>query len=158
MYTMIFIGMVSVGALMIIISLILMVVWRIPDLFDELTGKKAKRQIKALRDANIGTGAFDGMSTNDIAEMANREYETIKSNNVIQDYSSSSGSHLSENEEEDLETNASNVSSAAVVTEVEKVAEQQDYDEYEEDSDRVDDDRVADVKWVLVVEASSIFN
>ena len=142
MYTMIAVGMLAVVILMIVISLILMVVWRIPDLFDELTGKKAKRQIKALRDANVGTGAFEGMSTNEITEMANQEYARIKSSKYLEEYSNN-GTGLS-----DIEDTDSGYTS---------IEDSRSLEEDEVVEDRVENDGVAEVKWVLVEEASSIF-
>ena len=141
MYTMIAVGMLAVGILMIVISLILMVVWRIPDLFDELTGKKAKRQINASRDANVGTGAFEGMSTNEITEMANQEYARIKSSKYLEEYNDN-GTGLSDIEDADSDYTSREDSRSLVE---------------DDDEDRVENDGVAEVKWVLVEEASSIF-
>ena len=41
-------------------------VFNVPSLLDELSGRKAKRQIKRLKEANIGTGALEGMGTEDV--------------------------------------------------------------------------------------------
>lgn len=53
-----------------------MYIWDIPSLVDELSGKKAKRQIKMLHDMNSSTGTFDKLSTNEI-------YSTIPSGSLI---------------------------------------------------------------------------
>lgn len=54
------------GSLLLIISVALIFVFRIPDLLDELSGRKAKRQIKRLKELNVGTGALGDMATDDI--------------------------------------------------------------------------------------------
>ena len=54
------------GSLLLIISVALIFVFKIPDLLDELSGRKAKRQIKRLKELNVGTGALGDMATDDI--------------------------------------------------------------------------------------------
>lgn len=54
-----------VGVLLFVTSLVLMVVFKVPELIDELSGRKAKRQIKRLKELNEGTGAIEGMATED---------------------------------------------------------------------------------------------
>lgn len=61
----IWIGMLSFGIVLLLVSLILMFVFRVPELLDELSGRKAKRQIKRLKELNIGTGNLEGMVTED---------------------------------------------------------------------------------------------
>lgn len=58
--------MVVSGSLLFILSVVLIFVFRIPDLLDELSGRKAKRQIQRLKELNIGTGALGDMATDDI--------------------------------------------------------------------------------------------
>lgn len=55
----------GVGVLLFVTSLVLMVVFKVPELIDELSGRKAKRQIKRLKELNEGTGAIKGMATED---------------------------------------------------------------------------------------------
>ena len=55
----------GVGVLLFVTSLVLMVVFKVPELIDELSGRKAKRQIKRLKELNKGTGAVEGMATED---------------------------------------------------------------------------------------------
>lgn len=55
----------GVGVLLFVASLVLMVVFKVPELIDELSGRKAKRQIKRLKELNEGTGAIEGMATED---------------------------------------------------------------------------------------------
>lgn len=57
--------MLGVGVLLFVTSLVLMVVFKVPELIDELSGRKAKRQIKRLKELNEGTGAIGGMATED---------------------------------------------------------------------------------------------
>lgn len=50
MYTTLGITMIGVGVCFIITSLILMIVWKVPSLIDDLSGRKAKRQIARMRE------------------------------------------------------------------------------------------------------------
>lgn len=58
--------MVIVGVFLLVLAIILTLVFNVPSLLDELSGRKAKRQIKRLKEANIGTGALEGMGTEDV--------------------------------------------------------------------------------------------
>lgn len=57
--------MVILGIILLVVSLILVFTLKIPDLLDELSGKKAKRQIKRLKELNIGTGSLEGVTTDE---------------------------------------------------------------------------------------------
>lgn len=72
--------MVIIGVLGISVSILLTFLWKIPDLLDELSGKKAKRQIKRLRELNIGTGGIEGISTNELYEMINNSGNLVWKN------------------------------------------------------------------------------
>ena len=63
--------MLIVGAVGVFISLLLAFLWKIPDLLDELSGRKAKRQITRMKELNIGTGGIEGITTNELYEMIN---------------------------------------------------------------------------------------
>lgn len=56
------------GLLLLLVSIILMFVFKVPDLLDELSGRKAKRQIKHLKELNLATGTLDSVSTKDVYE------------------------------------------------------------------------------------------
>ena len=58
--------MLCAGVILLAISLILIFVLKIPELLDELSGRKAKRQIKRLKELNVGTGSLEGMATDDV--------------------------------------------------------------------------------------------
>lgn len=62
----IWILMLLTALLLFLLSIILLFVWRVPELMDELSGRKAKRQIQRLHELNVGTGTFDKLSTNEI--------------------------------------------------------------------------------------------
>lgn len=62
----IWILMLLIALLLFLLSIILLFVWRVPELMDELSGRKAKRQIQRLHELNVGTGTFDKLSTNEI--------------------------------------------------------------------------------------------
>lgn len=59
------ITMIILGLILLVVSLILVFALKIPDLLDELSGKKAKRQIKRLKELNIGTGSLEGVATDE---------------------------------------------------------------------------------------------
>lgn len=52
--------------ILLVIAVVLTFIWDIPNLIDELSGRKAKRQIKMLQELNSSTGTFDKLSTNEI--------------------------------------------------------------------------------------------
>ena len=52
--------------------------FKVPDLLDELSGRKAKRQIRRLKELNIGTSTIDGLSTDDV-------YAAIPSGSLLLD-------------------------------------------------------------------------
>lgn len=54
------------GIICIVVALILMCVFRVPDLIDELSGRKAKRQIKKLKELNVNTTGGLDLATEDI--------------------------------------------------------------------------------------------
>ena len=65
--------MLGGGILLFVISLVLMVVFKVPELIDELSGRKAKRQIKRLREINEGTGSIEGMDTSDFYMLQDKD-------------------------------------------------------------------------------------
>lgn len=66
MYKSIWIGMLILALLLLIISIALIILWRVPNLIDEISGRKAKRYVKRLQRINSTTNAFDKMSTNEV--------------------------------------------------------------------------------------------
>lgn len=56
-------ALIGSGVLLIVISIVLIFVLNVPAMLDELSGRKAKRQIKRLKELNVGTGSFDTVST-----------------------------------------------------------------------------------------------
>lgn len=60
------ISMVIIGVTGLFISILLAFIWRVPDILDEISGRKAKRQIKHLREINIGTGGMEAIRTNEL--------------------------------------------------------------------------------------------
>ena len=54
------------GIICIVVSLVLMCIFRVPDLIDELSGRKAKRQIKKLKELNVNTTGGLDLATEDI--------------------------------------------------------------------------------------------
>ena len=60
------VGMLLLSFILLVISIVLVFVWNIPGIIDELSGRKAKRQIKLLHELNSSTNTFDNLSTNEI--------------------------------------------------------------------------------------------
>lgn len=65
MLSLVGIGMLILGGILIVLSLILAMIWRVPSLIDELSGRKAKRHIERMRKLNLSTGSI---SLSDTAE------------------------------------------------------------------------------------------
>ena len=67
----VFIGvaMMLTGGIGICVSLILTFKWKVFDILDELSGKKAKRQIQRLRELNVGSGSIEGLSTSEVYQL-----------------------------------------------------------------------------------------
>lgn len=101
-----FLVMLSVGVFLFALSIILIFAFKIPDLLDELSGRKAKRQIKRLKELNIGTGAIEEMGTEDV-------YMSVSSGNLLGEEIKVKKSHvvespsienIEEDDEEDIAT------------------------------------------------------
>lgn len=86
MLTLIGIGMFVVGLLGILVSLILMFVWRVPDLMDEISGRKAKRQIKRLREINQGLSGMSSLSSSDVNDVINNSGTLVWNNPDIKGF------------------------------------------------------------------------
>lgn len=99
--------MLVAGILCLCLSLFLFFIWKIPELLDELSGRKAKRQIQRLKEINSNTGTlsteemFTGISMFNgelSAEVEDSFYSVISSEAV--EYSSGSINEFKESEEE----------------------------------------------------------
>lgn len=66
MYKEIWLVMISCGIILLLIALLLSFIWGIPGLIDEISGRKAKRRIKMMRELNYNTGTIDRLNTNEI--------------------------------------------------------------------------------------------
>lgn len=78
--------MFVVGLLGILVSLILMFVWRVPDLIDEISGRKAKRQIKRLREINQGLSGMSSLSSSDVNDVINNSGTLVWNNPDIKKF------------------------------------------------------------------------
>jgi carbamoylphosphate synthase small subunit len=126
MLTILGICMLILGALGIFSSILLAFLWKVPDLLDDLSGRKAKRQIKRLRDINVGTGGIDGIDTKDLYEMLNnsgnlawkssREVENLEEEDVTGDEDVEENKEVEKNQEqesEELDSEKENVKGVA---------------------------------------------
>jgi len=72
----IWILMILVGFICLALSVVLFFIWKIPEVIDELSGRKAKRQIQAMRNFNSSTDSLDRFPTGDV-------YKNISSGSLI---------------------------------------------------------------------------
>lgn len=63
--------MLAMGIVLLLVTITLVFTLHIPELVDELSGKKAKRQIKRLKEMNAKSGALDGANTKDVYSVIN---------------------------------------------------------------------------------------
>lgn len=62
----VWVTLLVLGILLFILSLFMMLYWKVFSLIDEISGKKAKRQIAKLREYNNSTGEMTSVSTGDL--------------------------------------------------------------------------------------------
>ena len=98
--------MLLLAFIFLAISILLTFIWDVPSLIDELSGRKAKRQIKMLHELNSNTSTFDKLSTNEIysgissGTLLNEELNNIDKDEVIE-YGSNEAYIISPKEELD---------------------------------------------------------
>lgn len=86
MWKEIWIVMLIVAFICLAGSILLVFLWDIPSLIDELSGRKAKRQIKMLHDLNSSTSTFDKLSTNEIySSISSGTFLNEELNNIDKD-------------------------------------------------------------------------
>lgn len=74
-------SMLFCSILLIIISLVFIVIWKIPSLIDELSGRKAKRQIERMKKLNIVTSSLDVSDTAEFYKSLNYDnFSTVQNN------------------------------------------------------------------------------
>lgn len=64
-------SMLAVSIILLVIALILAVVWHIPSLMDELSGRKARRQIDRMRKLNLASSNFSVTDTSEFYKSMN---------------------------------------------------------------------------------------
>lgn len=62
----IWLGMLITGFSLLMISIVLAFAFKVPELVDELSGRKAKRQIKRLKELNKSTNSLENMGTEEV--------------------------------------------------------------------------------------------
>ena len=106
-------ALVGSGVLLIVVSIVLIFVLNVPAMLDELSGRKAKRQIKRLKELNVGTGSFDTMSTSGLYNVS-----TGTQNDVVVDEDDDfdvKDNFVSPTETDDPVVNNSSTSSESVI-------------------------------------------
>ena len=63
------IALLVAGVLLLIVSLFMTLYWKVLNLIDEISGRKAKRQIAKLREYNSSTGEMTSVSTGELELM-----------------------------------------------------------------------------------------
>ena len=138
--------MLAIGFILIVLSLVFTVVWKVPSLIDELSGRKAKRQIERMRKLNIASSNLTGMDT---AEF----YRSMSEGNLVinrvktNDRNSVDSSELSK-----LVDNPYNVS-----TDNKVVVQKDDYCESDDIVTDLFDEVVKGYNIKIVEEQSSLF-
>lgn len=171
MWKEIWILMLVLSFISLAVAILLTFIWDIVNIIDELSGRKAKRQIKMLHDLNSSTGTFDKLSTNEIytgissgtllnEELSNIYEEEIKNfdNTNVYDGASDevsdteSTSYLSDSEEDGEET------TSYLNDDVEESTSYlDDKEEYEESTSYLSsDDSIEDLALKGIVEETSI--
>lgn len=138
--------MLAIGFILIVLSLVFTVIWKVPSLIDELSGRKAKRQIERMRKLNIASSNLTGMDT---AEF----YRSMSEENIVvnrvkaNDRNSIDSSELSK-----LVDNPYNVSSDNKV-----IVQKNDYCESDDIVTDLFDEVVKGYNIKIVEEQSSLF-
>lgn len=106
MWKEIWIIMLVLAFISLAVAILLTFVWDIPNLIDELSGRKAKRQIKMLHELNSSTSTFDKLSTNEIysgissGTLLNEELVNTCEEEEIKNYNNVEICSFSEDDEE----------------------------------------------------------
>lgn len=88
-------SMLALGASLIVLALIFTVVWRVPSLIDELSGRKAKRQIERMKKLNIASSNLNGMDTSEFYKSMRSGYSIPEEGNIPSTMRINGGSELS---------------------------------------------------------------
>lgn len=86
-------AMLALAGVLILLALILAVVWHVPSLIDELSGRKAKRQIERMRKLNLASSNFSVTDTSEFyksmngGDMPDRGFTSVNSslNKMVND-------------------------------------------------------------------------
>lgn len=116
-------ALIGSGVLLIVISIVLIFVLNVPAMLDELSGRKAKRQIKRLKELNVGTGSFDTISTSGLYNVSTGT-QTNMSTDEEDDFDVKDN-FVSPTETNDSVVNNSSTSSESVVETPKKVEDEE---------------------------------
>lgn len=116
------------GIFCFILALVLAVNWKILDIFDELSGRKAKRQIESLKKLNSGEEAINNLSTTAFMEAVNSG-NIIPKSEILRDANNKKSkvelsTEVTETESINLEKSNTVSSSNIVVSDVMEVHEE----------------------------------
>lgn len=122
----IWIGMLIAGFVLLMLAIILTFALKIPALVDELSGRKAKRQIKRLKELNRGTAGLENMGTEEV-------YSAMSSGSLL-------SSEMAKLESEGNNSFSQSPSTLASNTEVEASRYQDTVQEYREPQEEPKDE------------------
>lgn len=138
--------MLAIGFILIVLSLVFTVVWKVPSLIDELSGRKAKRQIERMRKLNIASSNLTGMDTAEFYRSMSEE------NLVINRVKTNDRNSVDSSELSKLVNNPYNVS-----TDNKVVMQKDDYCESDDIVTDLFDEVVKGYNIKIVEEQSSLF-
>lgn len=138
--------MLAIGFILIVLSLVFTVVWKVPSLIDELSGRKAKRQIERMRKLNIASSNLTGMDTAEFYRSMSEE------NLVINRVKTNDRNSVDSSELSKLVDNPYNVS-----TDNKVVMQKDDYCESDDIVTDLFDEVVKGYNIKIVEEQSSLF-
>lgn len=138
--------MLAIGFILIVLSLVFTVVWKVPSLIDELSGRKAKRQIERMRKLNIASSNLTGMDTAEFYRSMSEE------NLVINRVKTNDRNSVDSSELSKLVDNPYNVS-----TDNKVIVQKDDYCESDDIVTDLFDEVVKGYNIKIVEEQSSLF-
>lgn len=77
--------MIGLALVLLVLSLVLAIVWKVPSLIDELSGRKARKQIEMMRTINTSSGKVGLLDTNELYRSVSNAAYYLSDDNVLKD-------------------------------------------------------------------------